>query len=143
MANEWVINTPEELAKTIDGRSDQEIKDGLSTLGIDTALDRVFAGMVDAFLPERAKGEKAIVQWDLATDEGPRAYQLIVADGKCEYKRGSAPDARVTLGIRVEDFLRLITGKLNSMQAFFQGKLKVSGDVLFAQGQEAWFKKPS
>jgi putative sterol carrier protein len=143
MSNEWVINTPEELARTIDGRSDEEIKAGLSTLGIDTALDRVFAGMVDAFLPDRAKNEKATVQWDLATAEGQRPYHLVVADGKCEYRRGSAPDARVTLAIRVEDFLRLITGKLNSMQAFFQGKLKVSGDVLFAQGQEAWFKKPS
>jgi putative sterol carrier protein len=143
MANQWVINTPEELAATIDGRSDEEIKEGLQSLGIDEALDRVFAGMVDAFLPDKAKNEKATVQWDLATADGPRPYHLIIADGKCEYKRGKADEARVTLAVRVEDFLRVITGKLNSMQAFFQGKLKVSGDVLFAQGQEAWFKKPS
>ena len=143
MSQDWAIDTPEQLSQVIHGRSDQEIRDGLTALGIDTALERVFAGMVAAFLPDQAKGQDAIIQWNLATPEGARQYHLIVAGGACEAKSGSASNPRVTLAIPVEDFLRVITGKLSGVQAFFQGKLKISGDVLFAQAQEAWFKKPS
>ena len=52
--------------------------------------------------------------------------------------------------LRVKDVARIelgaqnyaITGRLNGMQAYFQGKLKVSGDVMLAQKQEGWFQKP-
>jgi putative sterol carrier protein len=43
----------------------------------------------------------------------------------------------------VGDFLRLIAGKLNGMQAFMTGKLKVSGDLFFAQTFQGWFERPS
>jgi len=134
---------PKDLVKMIEGRNDAEIVAAFSEMGIDSALDRVFAGMVDAFLPDRAGKDSAVIQWDLMTPEGPRVYQLAVADGKCQWNRDSLAQSRVSLKIAVPDFLRLITGKLGGMQAFFQGKLKVGGDVIFAQTQEKWFQKPS
>ncbi len=134
---------PKDLVNMIEGRNDAEIVAAFSEMGIDTALDRVFAGMVDAFLPDRAGKDSAVIQWDLMTPDGPRVYQLAVADGKCQWNRDSLAQSRVSLKIAVPDFLRLITGKLGGMQAFFQGKLKVGGDVIFAQTQEKWFQKPS
>jgi putative sterol carrier protein len=134
---------PNDLLKMIEGRSDAEIISRFTELGVDSALDRVFQGMVEAFLPDRAGRDSAVIQWDLMTPDGPRVYQLVVKDGKCSWNRDELSKARVSLKIAVPDFLRLITGKLGGLQAFFQGKLKVGGDVLFAQQQEKWFQKPS
>jgi putative sterol carrier protein len=133
------IDTPEQLAELITGRSDKEINDILGALGVDSALDKVFDGMVREFLPEKTKGESAIIQWNITTPDGMKSYHVTVENKQCRVSRGPA-DARVTLSANAPDFLRIITGKLNSMQAFFQTRLKVSGDVLFAQGHQSWFR---
>ena len=48
-------------------------------------------------------------------------------------------DPRVTLAFNLPNFLRMVTGELNGMQAFTTGKLKISGDMMFSQKLAAWF----
>lgn len=133
-------SSPEELRALIEGKSDDEINAGLKETGHEAALDKVFEGMVEAFLPDKAGGQSAVIQYDVNTADGTHSYQLKVADGKCEYVKGSPESARVTLTLSAPDFLRLVTGKLNGQTAFFQGKLKLSGDMMFAQTMQSWFK---
>jgi putative sterol carrier protein len=64
-----------------------------------------------------------------------------VAGGKCEVVKGAAGPARVTLALAFPDFLRLVSNKLDGMQAFFSGKLKLTGDMMFAQTMQGWFKR--
>jgi putative sterol carrier protein len=66
-----------------------------------------------------------------------------IAEGRCEVERGSAESPRVTIKMSVADFVRLITGRLNGMQAFMTGKLKVGGDLFFAQTFQSWFDRPA
>jgi putative sterol carrier protein len=47
----------------------------------------------------------------------------------------------VTLALAFPDFLRLVSNKLDGMQAFFSGKLKLTGDMMFAQTMQGWFKR--
>lgn len=133
-------SSPEELKALIEGKSDDEINAGLKEGGVDTALDKVFEGMVEAFLPAKAGGQSAVIQYDVNTPDGKKSYQLKVADGKAQSLKGSPESARVTLTLNAPDFLRLVTGKLNGQTAFFQGKLKLSGDMMFAQTMQSWFK---
>ena len=35
------------------------------------------------------------------------------------------------------------TGRLNGVQAFMAGKLRVSGDMMFAQTMQGWFQRPA
>jgi putative sterol carrier protein len=137
---DFQASTPEELRGLIEGRSDDEINSALQATGIEGALDKVFAGMVDAFLPEKAAGQSAVIQYDVTGPDGKLSYQLKVLDGKAQLLKGSPESARVTLALSAPDFLRLVTGKLNGQTAFFQGKLKLSGDMMFAQTMQAWFK---
>ena len=65
-----------------------------------------------------------------------------IADGRCEIDKGRAESPRVTIRIALADFLRLITGNANGMQLFMTGKLKVSGDLFFAQTYQSWFDRP-
>lgn len=137
---DFQASTPEELRALIEGRSDEEINAGLKASGAGAALDKIFQGMAEAFLPEKAGGQSAVVQYDVNAPDGKHSYQLKIADGKCTLQPGAPESARVTLTLAAADFLRLVTGKLNGQTAFFQGKLKLSGDMMFAQTMQSWFK---
>jgi len=131
----------QELAATIEGRSDEEITQGIVAQGADTVLQQIFAGMCEAFLPDKAGSQSAVIQYDVNVGGTTHSYQLKVAGGKCELVKGAAGPARVTLALQAADFLRLVTGKLNGMQAFMTGKLKLTGDMMFAQVMQGWFEQ--
>jgi putative sterol carrier protein len=57
--------------------------------------------------------------------------------------KGAAESPRVTLALNLPDFLRMMTGELNGMQAFTSGRLKISGDLMFSQALASWFKDPN
>ena len=136
------ISSPQELRNAIKGRSDAEIVAGVQSQGIDNVLDLVFAGMKTAFLPAKAGGQSAVIQYDLDTPEGKKSYQITIKDGECNIVKGGTEKARVTLILNLSNFLKLITNNLNGMQAFMTGALKVTGDVMFAQTMQGWFDQP-
>ena len=131
----------QELAATLEGRSDEEITQGVVAQGADTVLEQIFAGMAEAFLPDKAGSQSAVIQYDINVGGTVHSYQLKIAGGKCELVKGAAGPARVTLALLAPDFLRLVTGKLNGMQAFMTGKLKLTGDMMFAQVMQGWFEQ--
>ena len=133
------IGSRDELAAMIEGKSDDEINAGVAERGTEKVLGQIFEYMAGRFQPERAGGQSAVIGWDITSSEGTHNYQLKVADGTCTVAQGNAEPARVTLGMALPDFLRFLTGKLDGMQAFMTGKLKLSGDMMFAQSMQAWF----
>jgi putative sterol carrier protein len=54
-------------------------------------------------------------------------------------------DAKVdtTLKMAEDDFVALAAGKLNAMQAFMKGKLKISGNMMLAQKLQGIFQRSS
>ncbi len=134
------IGSREDLAAMIEGKSDDDINAGVAERGTDQVLGQIFDHMAkEAFRPDRAGNQSAVVGWDITAPDGTHSYQLKVADGTCTVLPGNAESARVTLGMALPDFLRFVTGQLDGMQAFMTGKLKLSGDMMFAQSMQAWF----
>jgi len=131
----------QELAGQIEGRSDDEIVKGVAAQGTESVLGSIFAGMAEAFLPAKAGGQSAVIQYDVTASGKTHTYQLKIANGKCEVVPGTSGPARVTLNLSLPDFMRLVTGKLNGMQAFMAGKLKLQGDMMFAQVMQGWFEQ--
>jgi len=130
----------EELAAMIEGKSDDEINAGVAERGTDQVLGQIFNHMAkEGFRPDRAGNQSAVVGWDITAPDGTHSYALKVADGTCTVLPGGTEPARVTLSMALPDFLRFVTGKLDGMQAFMTGKLKLSGDMMFAQSMQAWF----
>jgi putative sterol carrier protein len=133
------IGSRDELAAMIEGKSDDEINAGVAELGTEKVLGQIFDYMAGRFQPERAGNQSAVIGWDITSPEGTHSYQFNVADGACTVVQGNPEPARVTLGMALPDFLRFLTGKLDGMQAFMTGKLKLTGDMMFAQSMQAWF----
>src|SRR5947199_5612855 len=119
-----------ELAALIEGRSDEEITRGVEERGVEGVLDDVFQGMAEAFLPDKAAGQSAIVQYDVTVAGQPHTYQLKIAGGKCEVVKGGADAPRVPLTLALPAFLRVVAARLATGSAFLSGKLKVSGDMV-------------
>ena len=135
--------SPEQFTEMIRGASDADIETGIRTAGTDAVLARIFQGMQERFVPEKAKGINAEIQW-VVTDEGvEHPYTLKVSDGTVSVEKGRSASPRVTLTATLVPFLRLISGQENGVQLFMSGKLKVAGDLMFSQQVQTFFAVPS
>jgi len=142
--NEINASDYDQLAAAVDRLSKEELVAAIQSQegGVDGTLDQVFQGMVDSFNAEKAAGQQAAVQYEITAPDGVHPYAMRIADGRCEVERGAAESPRVTLKIGLGDFLQLVTNRLPGMQAFMTGKLKVSGDLFYAQTFASWFTRP-
>ncbi len=134
---------PAELAETIKGLSDDELKQQITNIGVDTTLNNIFDGMQEAFQPSKAAGVTATIQYDIETDDGTKNYSVEIADGKCVTSEGQAADPRLTLQLGLVDFVRLIFGQADGTQLFMTGKMKLKGDMMFAMQMQGMFDRPA
>jgi putative sterol carrier protein len=127
------------LAEGIKDKSDDEVLGLMKEMsgGTEPALDMIFDGMAGALNPDAA--QDCIIGYELKEGDTQHNYAVIVKDKKATIEKREPNDARVTLGLTVPDFLRLISGQLDGMQAFMQGKLKLKGDMMFAQQMQKMF----
>jgi putative sterol carrier protein len=120
------------LQEAVKGRSDEEIMQFVATLGgVEAVLTLTFEGMKAALNPDKA--QDCVIGYELTEDGNTHGYTVTIKDKQASYEKREPTDARVTLGLTVPDYLRLIAGELEGMQAFMQGKLKLKGDMMFAQ----------
>jgi len=103
-------------------------------------ISELISRMPEAFLPEKGQGVKAVIHFKFTGAEASEWYAAI-ADGKCNTGQGApAEKATLTLTADSADYVKLITGELDGMQAFMQGKLKLGGDLNLAMKMMGMFK---
>ena len=134
--------TPEQYAALIASADDDLILRTVRGTGTGGVIDRVFAGMRQRFLPDKARTADVRVQW-VVRDEGQEfPYTLTIKDGTCQVAQGTmeAPTVRFTLELL--PFLKLTAGQANGQKLFITGKLKVGGNPMVAAGVQAYFEAP-
>lgn len=139
MSDQTDTPSPEMLAQLLEGRSDEEIYAFVSAANPADLLDTIFSAMVERFRPDQAAGQAAVIQWNITLPDGVQSRQIQVADGvaTATSQLDETPSATMTLGM--PDFLRLITGQLDGIQAFMGGALRIDGDITRAQQIQTWF----
>ncbi len=95
--------------------------------------------MPKAFLPEKAPGLDAIIQFSFTGVEAGDWFATI-KDDKCSVEQGKCPNPRMTLMADSGDYVKVFSGELDGMQAFMQGKIKLSGDLNLAMKLMTMFK---
>ncbi|XP_043567448.1 peroxisomal multifunctional enzyme type 2 [Chiloscyllium plagiosum] len=91
---------------------------------------------------EMVKKVNAIFQWDI-TKDGKTAVQWTIdlKNGSGELYKGAARHRADTIfTLSDEDFIQVVSGKLNPQKAFFAGKLKVMGNIMLSQKLEMILK---
>ncbi len=95
--------------------------------------------MPKAFLPEKAVGVDAVVQFDLSGDQGGQ-WVATIRDGACKVEKGKVANPKLTLMADAKDYVGIFTGKVNAMSAFGEGKIKLKGDLGLAMKLMNFFK---
>ena len=134
--------SPEEFAGLVANATDEQIEQVVRAVGIGRVLDRIFQGFEDRFRPDRAKDVEADVVFDVTDEVDDHPYTVSIAGGTCTAKAGAVETPRTTLTVALVPFTRLVTGQSDGMRLFMTGKLKVSGDLLFAAKLMGYFEPP-
>ena len=87
-----------------------------------------------------AGGAAAVVQFYF-TGEHSADWHLELEGAVCRTSPGVHDDPTVTLTVDSDDFMALLSGELQPMPAFMQGKLKLSGDVGLAMKLPGLFRR--
>lgn len=105
----------------------------MSELTVEKLMER----MPQAFVPEKAEGVDAVIQFHLG--EGGD-WVVTIKDGKLKAERGVAENPNLTLTAAAQDYIDIVTGKLNAMKALATKKITFKGDLNLAMKLMDFFK---
>lgn len=104
------------------------------------SVREVILNQEKSFIPERAVGVNAVIQYKLSGEEGGN-WIVTIKDGKCTVTEGLAEKPNLSVSANAKDFRDVLTGKLDGMMAFMQGKLRVTGDLNLGQRLLTMFRR--
>ncbi len=93
----------------------------------------------DAFLPEKAAGVNAVIQYRF-TGKQAGDYIVEIADGRCQVREGIAENPTMTLKADGEYARDVLLGKEDGMKGYMLRKLKFEGDLNLALKLTSFFK---
>jgi putative sterol carrier protein len=99
----------------------------------------IFDRLPEAFQADKAAGVDVVFQFKISGPDGGD-WNATVKDGTCEVNGGVHNSPTTTIIMSDEDFVGLIEGTVNAMQAYTSGKLKIEGDLMKSQLIEKLFK---
>ena len=102
-------------------------------------VEELMEKMPGAFIPEKAQGVDATIQFNFTGAEAGQ-WNVTIKDGKVDVARGAHLSPKMTLTADSDDYVKIITGELDGMQAFMQGKIKLAGDLNLAMKLMQMFK---
>jgi len=107
----------------------------------DITVQQIMEHLPDALVAEKAAGVNAIIQCRFTGAEASD-WAIMIRDGKCTVAPGINDKPQLTLTMDSQDYKDMVTGKLNAMTAFMQGKIKLSGDIALAMKFSNLFQAP-
>jgi putative sterol carrier protein len=105
----------------------------------DFSIQELMDQLPAAFLPEKAGGINAVIQFNLS-GPGGGDWIMTIQDQTCKVETGITANPRVKLEATAQDCLDIFNGKLNPMRAFMKGRLRLRGDSSLAMKLIRLFK---
>jgi putative sterol carrier protein len=135
----------EQFASLVAKATDEQLAEAMSGPNRELALREIFARMAEHLDPVRAKGQDAVIHFQIAgrPDGGHDEYEVVVRDGKCTVSETPSEEPRVTLNLDPVGFLKLVTNRVSGPELFMTGKLKIEGDLMYAPQIPSLFRVPS
>lgn len=94
-----------------------------------TDANALFSRMEQQFDATAAAGLEAVFQYQI-DDAGP--WFVTVADGRCSISEGESNAPTVTLSMDSQTLGEIMSGELDGMSAFMEGRVRADGDIMIA-----------
>ena len=136
---------PSEVARGIAQATDEQLDELMSGPMREQILAEIFGRMEAHFRADAARDTEAVIHWRIKNGSGNDydRWESVIANGACKVHQGyESEEARVTFTIGGGDFLKLVTGNAAGPMLFISGKLKISGDMMFAASATGLFTIP-
>lgn len=133
------------LSRLVGDASDDQLEWVMRTPARRIVLDAIFWQMPRQLDCRRAERVDATVRWCVtaAGGEAVDVYELVIRDGDCRVERGrGSAKPRITITVEGAEFVRLVSGNSDAMQAYFNRRLALSGDIMFAAKLISLFRVP-
>ena len=104
-------------------------------------IEETFDGLKSRFIPDKAAGTDAVIQWEISGDGGGTWY-AVIKDSTCTISPGAASNPDLTLQLSVQDWLDMNAGKTTRQMLFMTGKLKLKGEIALALKLGSLFQPP-
>ena len=102
-------------------------------------IKELFGMMPDAFLPDKAGDMDAVIQFSLTGEEAGE-WHVVIKDKTCKVGEGAHESPTMTLSADSQDYKDIVTGRMDPMKAFMQGKVKLQGNLNLAMKFAEIFK---
>jgi putative sterol carrier protein len=83
------------------------------------------------FNPNKAKGVDVTVQVSITGPNGG-VWTVIIKDQKIEVKQGAHASPTLMVDVAETDYMDMVNGRMSSEKAFFNGKLRLKGNLTLA-----------
>ena len=97
-----------------------------------STVEKTVQAMALNFQAHKAAGLTVTYQLQL-TGDGGGTWAVAVSGGQCSVSPGAPPRADTTITMSADDYLKLAAGRLNVMDAYNKGRVKVRGSTGYAQ----------
>jgi hypothetical protein len=134
------------VARLVKDPSDDRLDRLMRTPARRVVLDGIFWQMPRFLNRAQARGVDATIRWRITgrSDGGTDVYDLAVAGDRCRVTRGeTGTPPRLTITVDGAEFVRIASGSADPMKAYFNGRLALAGDILFAAKLTTLFRFPS
>eukprot|EP00994_Dinema_validum_P004640 NODE_2699_length_653_cov_82.319536_g2226_i0.p2 GENE.NODE_2699_length_653_cov_82.319536_g2226_i0~~NODE_2699_length_653_cov_82.319536_g2226_i0.p2 ORF type:complete len:120 (-),score=40.07 NODE_2699_length_653_cov_82.319536_g2226_i0:235-594(-) len=99
--------------------------------------DKVFAEIKGRINADACEKVGVVFQFDITNGAGAtKSWSVDAKNSPGSVKEGANAEATCTIVIGDDEYLQLITGELDGMQAFMQGKMKIKGNMMQAMQLE-------
>jgi putative sterol carrier protein len=98
-----------------------------------------FEHLQQAFNPSAAAGLKKIIQLNI-TGSDAGVYAAKIENQTCQLIPGGVEKPDLTLTTSDQDWIAIVNGQLDAMNAFLGGKVKAAGDMMLAMKIPQLFK---
>jgi len=134
------------FARVVRDLPDERLEQLMRSPARGVVLEGIFWQLPKHLDRERAAALSCSIRWHLTgrPDGETDIYQVELAKGHCRVIRSPrGPQARATITLDGTEFVRIAAGRSNPLQAYFNGGLTVSGDIMFAARLASLFRIPS
>jgi predicted lipid carrier protein YhbT len=134
--------TPEDFAKLVKRLSDSDLEATIAQAGEQRVLERVFSTIPERLKSSAASSVNDTMSFRIISGDTTYSHGLQIANGTCTHISGPVEQFRAGVSCDVVTFAKLITGQANEITLFLRRKLKIAGDLAFAQGFLRYFDRP-